>query len=358
MKPKIIFKTLVSIASTATIAIVLINAKIVSKSIINGLNICLNVLIPSMFLFLIISDIFQKTNALKFVLKPFEPIFAKLFKVKENLTSTLVFSLICGYPAGAYLISNLLDEKQISKKTATRLLCFCVNSGPAFLIGAISIPLTGNILYGIFLFISQITAFFVVGTLCSLRKKTDRIQIKQPKKTNIAQVFVESVNKSIKTMAIICGFCLLFSAIIGLIFETNFLNFLNPIDQTKKALISGFLEVTNGILTFQKIENLNVFLAIALITSFGGLCVHCQLKAILAKHKISFKKFYAWRIIYCLISVFVCFLLFKATKLCATTIAISNIKPKISTNSIIPSFGLIILSITLLCCDKKNTIIK
>lgn len=357
-----IFKIAASATAAFSIVLILINSKTISNSVLNSLLICINVLIPSIFIFLIISNFCQETNVLKFVLKPFDPVFKKLFKTNKNLTSTIFFSLICGYPTGAYLISNLLENEQISKKTATRLLCFCVNSGPAFLIGAISVPFTGNIVIGMILFISQTIAFFVVGTLCSFNAKVENVNFSNNKagflknKKTISQIFVNSINRAIKTMAIICGFTILFSAIIGLVLQLTSFDFKN--DEIFRAIVSGFFEVTNGITVFSEIKNLKTLLTLALISSFGGLCVHCQLKAILSKFEISFRKFYAWRIIYCMVSLIACYVLFKTWPLHIATFSISKIKPGISTNGIVPSIGLIILSIALLYCDKKSTIIK
>ena len=360
-------KILVSATSIILTILILANSKTISHSVIKGIHLCLNTLIPSIFIFLIFSNFCQETNVLKFILKPLEPIFQKLFKINKNLTSTIFFSLICGYPTGAYLISNLLETQQISKKTATRLMCFCVNAGPAFLIGAISVPFTGNINLGLILFISQTIAFFIIGMLCSINVKPEKQEklnydnkfLKSKNKKSVSQIFINSINRAIKTMAIICGFAILFSAIIGFLFQITNFNFQH--NRIAKALISGFFEVTNGITVFNKIDNLQSLLAITLISAFGGICVHCQLKAILAKFKISFKKFYAWRVLYCLISVISCYLFFKffkTTLACTTTLTNTQIKPGISTKNIVPSISLIILSIALLYCDKKNIIIK
>lgn len=356
MKPKTTFKLTFSACAITLIIIMLINTKTISNSILNGIHLCLNVLIPSMFMFLILCDLFQQTNILNFALKPIEPIFKRLFKIDKKLTSTVFFSLICGYPTGAYLISNLLEQKQISKNTAERLICFCVNAGPAFLIGAISIPLTGNVILGFFLFISQIGAFLLVGTLCSIKTHTENIDIRIQNPKKLPEIFVNSVNKSIKTMAMICGFAIMFSALIELIFKFTPNNIQN--NQIFKILIAGFLEITNGINQLNNIQNLNIFLLIALLTSFGGVCVHFQLKAILAKFKISFKKFYLWRIVYCLTSVAICTFLFKALNTSVSTCALIKFEPVMSTKDISSSIGIIILSIALLCCDKKNIIIK
>lgn len=157
-------------------------------------------------------------------------------------------------------------------------------------------------------------------------------------------------------MAIICGFALLFSAIIGVLFEVLALNFEN--NEVLKAIIYGFFEITNGISAIGEIESMQTILSLALISAFGGLCVHCQLKAILSKFEISLKGFYMWRSVYCAVSLFSCFAIVRTLAVFRPAIALNKIKPGCSTNNVLSSICLIILSIALLCCDKKNIIIK
>ena len=153
-------KYIFSFLSLLIIAVVLIFSKIVSQTVIEGIKICTNLLIPSLFIFLIISEFFYRTRALNYILKPFNIISEKLFKIDRKIAPIAFFSLICGYPSGANLITNLVQEKKISKQTATRMLYFCVNSGPAFLIGGVSVALSNKITFGLILPLKRIAIDF------------------------------------------------------------------------------------------------------------------------------------------------------------------------------------------------------
>ena len=174
-------KFIISIFCLFIIIFVLAFSKTISTAVTQSLLICINILIPSMFIFLIISEFFYKTNILNHILKPFSFLCEKLFKIDRKIGPILFFSLICGYPAGANLISNLVKENKISKKTANRMLYFCVNAGPSFLIGGVSIPLSNDITVGIILFISQIISFFVVGTFSSIGEKLEKVKLYKKK---------------------------------------------------------------------------------------------------------------------------------------------------------------------------------
>ena len=336
------------------ISVILIYSKSISNSIKSGINICLNILIPSMFVFLIISDFCQKTGILNLILKPFGLLCEKLFKLDSSLGPILIFSLICGYPSGIHLISRLVKENKIDRKTATRMSYFCVNSGPAFLIGAISFPIFNSIIPGIVLFISQIAAFFTVGTLCSIGKKLNKQKIFIKNQEKIP-AFITSVQNAIKSMTIICGFTLFFSGIIGLLIQLDIFNITNH--KYLISIVSGLIEVTNGVTFCKQISGIKMFFILSLITSFGGVCVHCQLRAIALKAKISFKKFYFWRILYCAISVIVSCYIFYKVKMPMEVFSHSEFARNISTQNPLSSLSLIILSVALLCCDKKIDII-
>ncbi len=351
------FKYLISATSLFLMFYFLILSKKLSQAVAEGIIVCTNVLIPSMFIFLIISEFFYKTRVLNYILKPFSFISEKLFKIDKNLGPILFFSLICGYPAGSNLITKLVLEKKISKETANRMLHFCVNAGPSFLISGVSIPLSNSIQSGLVLFISQIVAFFFVGFLTSIGKKTEKIPNITQKEYTISESLVSSVINSIKTMAIICGFSLFFCAIIKFLFNLSILININS-NPYLKPLLAGFLEITNGIMECGKINNLEMFIIISFITSFGGLSVHCQILSIISKAKISFKNFYFWRIIYCLISNSTAIFLFMKFKIVDATFPQSEETHKIVIHNPIISISLIILSIALLCCEKKIIIIK
>lgn len=345
-----------SLIALFVIIYTLTSYKILSIALLEGLKICTNILIPSMFVFLIISEFFYKTKALNLILKPFGYLCEKLFKIDRKLGSVVFYSLISGYPAGANLIANLLKENIISEKTANRMLYFCINSGPAFLIGGISIPLSNSLTLGLILFISQTISFFIVGILTSFGAKLEKINIKNQKEYTVSTALVSSVKNSVRNMAIICGFTLFFSAIINLIFSFNFLNINSHF--YLKPLIAGFFEITNGVMQTTQINNINIFLIITLLTSFGGLCVHFQIFTIMSQIKISIKKFYLWRILYCLINLTAATFLFTKFIIPISTFFLKSTKNKVTTHSPVISICLIVLSVSLLCCEKKIIIIR
>lgn len=52
----------------------------------------------------------------------------------------ILLSLIGGYPVGAKMLAAKSAAGAAGSRTAERLLCFCVNCSPAFLIAGVGIP--------------------------------------------------------------------------------------------------------------------------------------------------------------------------------------------------------------------------
>ena len=84
---------------------------------------------------------------------------------------------------------------------------------------------------------------------------------------------VESLHKTIRSMAQICGWILLFRVLIS--FSSRW--FLWLFDDSANALINGFIELSIGCVSLSEIDNLGFrFIAAAAMLGFGGLCVLMQ----------------------------------------------------------------------------------
>lgn len=336
----------------------------VSCAVRDGLSICLNILVPSLFVFLILSDLFIKTGHLSQLLKPFGWFCGKLFHISSSLGPLLLMSLLCGYPVGARLIAALTKEKVMSKETGSRLLCFCVNAGPAFLIGSVAIPIFGSLQLGIVLFCSNIAAFFAVGIISGIGKKAEPLSLSN-QTLNFSDALVSSVKSSTNAMVNICSFVLLFSGILGLLQQIGFFQLLETVSapflpsETASAFVTGMLEVSNGIVLCKQVPGALSFFLTVLITSFGGFCVHLQIRAILSKTGISMKLFYRYRILYLIVSFITSLLLFQFQEESVSVFSTNTTITAVAGHgSPAASILLLVFSVFLLCCDKKSVTIE
>ena len=137
---RILRSILISTAVYGVIFLLLFFSEEVTSGVQKGISVCLSLMIPSTFLFLILTDVLSKSRAGALLARPFF-FLSKLFRIRRCDTDIVVLSLIGGYPVGARILADRVKSGQIDKKSASRMLAFCVNSSPAFLYTGIGISL-------------------------------------------------------------------------------------------------------------------------------------------------------------------------------------------------------------------------
>ena len=129
----------------------------------NGISYCLYTLVPSLFPFMVLSSFIIHSGISKFIGKLLQPVIQFLFYLPGSAGSVIIMSMIGGYPVGARGCMSLLEQGAITQKQAQRMLYFCVNAGPAFIISVVGSTLLQNALIGLLMFFSQIAAMLAIG---------------------------------------------------------------------------------------------------------------------------------------------------------------------------------------------------
>ena len=102
----------------------------VSKSVLT----CLSSLVPSLFPFLVLASLGVRSGAGALLGRLLAPLTRHAFRLPAICGAPLLLSFLGGYPAGARGVSLLLEEKQITREQAGRMMAFCVAPGPAFVV--------------------------------------------------------------------------------------------------------------------------------------------------------------------------------------------------------------------------------
>lgn len=274
------------------------NNNVVAGVIINAVNLFLNKVFVSLFPMFIINDILVNAGLPFFFYKIFNPLFKKLFHTSGIASYVFIMSLISGTPSQAYILKNLVANNNINETEASHYLYFTYFSNPLFLTLILSSMFPINSVVKIILihYVSNI----IIGIL--VRKHAPLIrenQINHNINLNIGNVLIKSISKSVNTLLMILGTIVFYMLLSFLIVQ------MIPVSDFLKVLISGFLEITNGLNLLGTItiaSKLKEIIAI-LIISFGGISIHTQIKAILEDTSISYSSFLKGRIMQALISV-------------------------------------------------------
>ena len=282
----------------------------------NAIELCLLSIIPVLFPFMVISELMITTGLADIVSKASGSVFSKVFKTSKISQISFLCGTLFGFPLGAKSAISLYENNYIEKEEAERLLCFCSNTGPGFVIG-IAGGCLHNSKVGIVIYFSQLLSAVIIGL--SLRRKqfSPNIDTKQDKRISPSSspfLYVpKAITNSITPTLNVCAFVCFFSVIKGSVNEI--LDFVGS-DVYSSAFITGFLEITNGLscLSSLKISAMTIFLA-AFFVGFSGLSVCMQTLSLTAKNKFKVGRFFVCKLIQGIVCAFFSVIICKYLKL-------------------------------------------
>ena len=287
---------------------VLLNKDLVFNTITYSLNIWVNILIPTMFPFFVISDILISYNITNYIPKFITNFFSFIFNTSKTCTTIFFLSLISGFPTSARNIKNYYTKGLITLEEANHILLFSHFSNPIFILSTVAVYFLNNINYGYIILVSHYLGNFIIGIL--IRNRTTIAIKNYTKEDDICQKFsntlIHSIKSSIDSLLLILG--TLTSFLIVSSFIINFLDL--PLYQS--AIVKGILEITMGLkeLSLLNISDIYKVIISTMFISFGGLSVHLQIISQITNTNINYNNFLIARIYHTIISGSICFILF------------------------------------------------
>ena len=136
-----------------------------SGGVRGGLATCGGVIIPSLFPFFVLSAAVSELGIPQRLARRLAEPMSRLFGVSGAGASALVLGVLGGYPLGAASAADMAGRGVITPEECSRLLGFCNNSGPAFLVGAAGVGVFGSVRAGIALYACHVAAAVTAGVL-------------------------------------------------------------------------------------------------------------------------------------------------------------------------------------------------
>ncbi len=168
-------------------------------------------------------------------------------------------------------MAQLYREKRISRPEACRLLLFCNNCGPAFILGVAGLGCFGSLRAGGLLWAVHMLAALGIALVLPRRPLPPGRDAAGVRPPAFAAAFVRSVRDAAGAMVQICGFVVFFLAALRLMARLTGLS---------HPLLSGAVELTQGILALPATPT--GFVWAAALLGWGGLSVHGQSAAVLS----------------------------------------------------------------------------
>ncbi len=327
-----------------------------------GVELCLSVVVPSLLPFFICSKMLVQNGFARYISKPMQFIMRPVFNVPGCGAFAMVVGALSGCPVGAKTVTELLKDGLCSKSEAQRMVCFCNNSGPLFIMGAVASGMLGYEKIGGLLYASHIISALLVGVCMSFYKRGDVLvrasATKRDERATLSSVMAESVS----LMGYVCGFVIFFAVVVAILRQSGMIDIIGGKAADKSGLagiIYGAFEMTNGIaaLGAEKITA-STLCAASFILGFGGLSAILQVRGIISEYGLSSLVFAAAKLAQGAISAFVTWVMLG---FCDISLPVFATKSEVGFASLWANginltalFGIIILILSILSVTCKK----
>lgn len=281
----------IPILAAGGLFVLILDAQTAVSGAKEGIQLCIETLIPSLFPFFVISGYFCRVYSE--IDLPFMNPILRVCGIPKGTGSLFILGMLGGYPVGAKAIADMYREGRLQAGAARRLLGFCSNAGPAFVFGVAGGMFKTSLAPWMLLAIQFLSAI-ATGFLLPRTESRTAVQSRITQNVRFSQVF----EGSIKAIASVCGWVILFRVIITMLKRW----FLWLLPNTAQIILTGILELSNGCMALAEIGNSGLrFIICSGILSFGGLCVYLQTVSVTEQLGTGF--YFPGKFLQCLISL-------------------------------------------------------
>ena len=267
-----------------------------------GLELCFNVIIPSLFPFFVLSSLVVDLGLAGYIGRALEGVMRPLFRVSGSCASALALGFVGGYPVGAQTAISLYRQGMCTRTEAQRMLAFCNNSGPAFILGVVGAGIFADSKVGLLLYLVHMLSSCLVGVLFRFygpREEGGPHKAPTFQAKRFTAAFTQAVTGAMGSTINICAFVIFFTVILRLLAMAGILSalalmlsrLLGPLGMTEswcQKLLTGLIELTSGVSGLTQGGELagQVSMA-AFMLGWAGLSIHFQTLTFLSDSGLS-----------------------------------------------------------------------
>ncbi len=281
--------------STFCFLLILRNSEAAIQYMGRGLTLCAGTVIPSLFPFMVISELLVKSGAGEAFGRLFSRVMRWVFGLSGAGVSAVILGSMCGFPVGARTAVSLYDANLISKSECEHLLTFTNNPSSAFLVTAVGVSLfgsrhVGTILYAVVLGASLLVGFLARFFLRGKGKPLEHPHYPSGLRPVGVEMFTSAVSGAAGAMLTVCAYVIFFSALTGALGSMVSLG--THMNETAYTLLFGFFELTGGVSEASGHASFEAALILtAALAGWSGLSVHCQVLSLCGGRGLSFKPY-------------------------------------------------------------------
>lgn len=277
-------------------------------SCLQGINLFFYKVFPSLFPFLIISNLILYSNGVTIYSKLLGKILCHPLKLPKQCSFPIVVSALCGYPLGSKYSCDLYEKGIIDFYTCRRLLNIASSASPLFIVGTLGTSMLKDKTLGYIFLIASYLSCFTMGFVIPNKSKIKDYSFNQSNSSfDMGTILKNSIENAIKTSASVGGFVTLFFILNSIIKNSIIFNAISNLvfnlfkvsQELTQGFILGILELTNGcnLIASASIDLGIKVLILGFLLGFSGICIIWQCSSFMSRLKFSAKYYVKYKLI-------------------------------------------------------------
>lgn len=267
--------------------LILTHSEVSLNYALSGFALWYSKMIPTLLPFMILSGALIRLNLSEKFASILHPVIGRIYKCNKNVSYAIIIGFLCGFPMGAKVTADLLDNQKITFEEADFLISFNNNIGPVYFCGFV-VPLLGIKNVSLCLFamygLPLIYAFFLrrtvyrIGFDIQAENKSTATSFTYLPKVPLFDGVDAAIKNAVQSILALCGYMVLFNTL-------NMLpHFIFP---SVKIYLSPLLEITGGL---SQVANLLPIYSLCML-QFGGLSCIAQTNGMISGTGLSLGKY-------------------------------------------------------------------
>ncbi|MDY3281474.1 sporulation protein [Dysosmobacter sp.] len=259
----------------------LLDAREVRQAVGEGLVLCTGSVIPALFPFLCVSSFLTVLGFGELAAGPLGGLMS-LYGLGGPAASALLLGLVGGYPVGARTAAELAEQGILTEEEGERLLSFCNNASPAFVINVLGVGVFGSVRVGVWLWLIHLLSALLAGLLVGrpapgTRRRPSAGERRLPvRAVRLTSALTGAVGSALTVMAGVCAF-VVFCYVMALP--------LRRLPGLPGTVLTGLVELFSASVRLPP-DGVG-FVAAAGLAGWGSVSVHCQTLAVLGDSGLS-----------------------------------------------------------------------
>ena len=306
-------------ASVSFLALFLIlkNSELAIDYMERGMKLCVVSVIPSLFPFMVASELIVSSGAAEYVGRFLKKPFKRLFGVGGDGASAFLLGMVCGFPVGTRASLSLYKRKKITRGEFSRLICFSNVPSSAFVISAVGATLFGCRAFGIALYCITFISALIIGIILNVIYGDEEGKENDIKDNAVADKktaegvhgtssFSGAVLSAANAMLGVCAFVVFFSVFTGLL--GNLLEGIGA-SQMAKAWLFSLFELTGGVAASASVKPISLAVLIAAFAvGWSGISVHFQVASFCDGVNVRFGRYILSKLLHGALNAIFCWL--------------------------------------------------